>query len=159
MCCNRQGEHTPLGSWSGDCRGAPMQPSGRSRGLLRTLSWSQGLVLPWPGPGRRALAALLRVLMSAAQFIAAQPFFLPWNRLPCFPAASHRVGGWGASCQAGFGSLGLWVCGVCSCGFCAAHGVGGGFGDGHELSLSKLAARPCHPNSGWQSLCLQHPRE
>lgn len=27
---------------------------------------------------------------------------------------------------------------------CAAHGVGGGFGDGHELSLSKLAARPCH---------------
>lgn len=116
MCCNCQGEHTPLGSWSGDCRGAPMQPSGRSRGLLRTLSWSQGLILPRPGPGRRALAALLRVLMSAVQFIAAQPFFLPWNRLPCFPAASHRVGGWGASCQAGFGSLGLWVCGVCSCG-------------------------------------------
>jgi hypothetical protein len=26
----------------------------------------------------------------------------------------------------------------------AAHGVGGGFGEGHELSLSKLAARPCH---------------
>lgn len=30
----------------------------------------------------------------------------------------------------------------------AAHGVGGGFGDGHELSLSKLAARPCHCGEG-----------
>lgn len=43
---------------------------------------------------------------------------------------------------------------------CAAHGVGGGFGDGHELSLSKLAARPCHPNSsGCLSACSIHVNE
>lgn len=87
--------------------------------ILATWSSEDSRVLPGPRPSPWSMLALV-CADSGGSAHCSPTFLLPSNRWQCFPAVSHHVGGWGASCLAGFGSLRLmrvqsvvmwvWVC-------------------------------------------------